>query len=219
MLRCQGCMSHCLQTLIGQSTPLASSSRASLRLGLKSSGPSPRRHASSPTYRHPDDGDGHPSTFRSSRDRVAHTLTKRREYSGSEDGEERRPRLPKAEREKGDSKAFMRTQNRQEWLDSRGTTPPNKKLATTELTEHDTARDAKRFLVRKILNKLADPLQLAQYVRTTLAKEDLDHALEIVRTASKDTQCTVSWNHIIEWLLLKQKLRTALKTYHEVESL
>jgi hypothetical protein len=96
--------------------------------------------------------------------------------------------------------------NRQKWLDSRGVTPMHKQ---TEQKRDDP-------LVRKQLKHLKDPLKLAEHVRATLREDDFESAQAIVRAASKDTQCIVSWNHLIDWQLSKEKLNGAIKTYNEV---
>lgn len=61
-----------------------------------------------------------------------------------------------------------------------------------------------------------DPLKLAEFVRKSLRGDDWDTAVSLVRAASKHIQCTVSWNHLIDWELSKGKMNAALKTYNEV---
>lgn len=63
---------------------------------------------------------------------------------------------------------------------------------------------------------MKDPLQLADFVRKTLRKDDFENAETLVRVASKDVQCTVSWNHLIDWQLSKGRMNAAIKTYNEV---
>lgn len=97
---------------------------------------------------------------------------------------------------------------RQEWLDSRGTRPANK----PPKTEVDQS-----FVVRKHLQYLQDPLKLAGFVRSSLREDgDINTTLEVVRAASKSIQCTVSWNHLIEWYLHQQKMNAAIRIYNEV---
>jgi hypothetical protein len=96
--------------------------------------------------------------------------------------------------------------NRQRWLESRGQTPLHK--------QKEKATDDSLF--RRQLKHLKDPLKLADYVRTTLREDDFESALAIVRAASKDTQCIVSWNHLIDWQLSKGRMNDAIKTYNEV---
>lgn len=63
---------------------------------------------------------------------------------------------------------------------------------------------------------LKDPLKLADTVREYLRDDKFDEALALTQFASKDVQCTVSWNHLINWQLTKGKVRGALKSYNEV---
>ena len=98
------------------------------------------------------------------------------------------------------------SQARQKWLESRGKTPLSKQRE----------KDTDDPLVKRQLKHLKDPLKLAEHVRENLREDDFDSALAIVRAASKDTQCTVSWNHLIDWQLSKYKMKDAIKTYNEV---
>jgi hypothetical protein len=100
-----------------------------------------------------------------------------------------------------------RWEKRQEWLDSRGVRPAQKPV------KEDVDQD---FVVRKHLQYLKDPLKLAEHVRKCLRAGDLDTTLAIVRAASKSIQCTVSWNHLIEWYLSQGKMKSAIRTYNEV---
>lgn len=61
-----------------------------------------------------------------------------------------------------------------------------------------------------------DPLKLADYVRKALNGDDYETALGVVRAASKNLACTVSWNHLIDWNLSKGKMNEAFKIYNEV---
>lgn len=65
---------------------------------------------------------------------------------------------------------------------------------------------------------LKDPLKLANDVRDTLRKDRFEEAQEVVRTASKDLQCVVSWNHLIDWQMSQGKVNGAVKTYNEVRA-
>lgn len=97
---------------------------------------------------------------------------------------------------------------RQEWLESRGVRPPNK------LAKKDVNLD---LVVRKQLWYLQDPLKLAQHIRKTLRDDDIEIAQALVQGASKYMQCTVSWNHLIEWYLNKGKIKYAFRIYNEVK--
>jgi hypothetical protein len=70
--------------------------------------------------------------------------------------------------------------------------------------------------MKKQLKYLKDPLNLAEHVPKVLRDDDFESALALVRAASKDTQCIVSWNHLIDWQLSRQKMNGAIKTYNEV---
>jgi len=103
------------------------------------------------------------------------------------------------------------TNTRQQWIESRGTRPAGKERSR-ESSDLDpqTARE---------LRHLKDPLKLADYVRKKLQGDNFEIAQKVVRAASKDVQCVVSWNHLISWQLSKGALNAALKTYNEVFTL
>jgi len=107
-----------------------------------------------------------------------------------------------------DRKALTETEKRAKWLESRGQTPADKKDLSNQGTDD--------FLVRRKLKTLQDPLNLAVFVRLSLQRDEFEYCQTLVRAASKNMQCTVSWNHLIEWQLSKGKLNAALKTYNEV---
>lgn len=73
------------------------------------------------------------------------------------------------------------------------------------------------FAVGKHLQYLKDPLKIAEHVLATLAKDRYDEALLLVRTASRDTNVTVSWNHLIDYLMKQQRLNAAIKLYNEMK--
>ncbi|KAG4026797.1 hypothetical protein MFRU_036g00300 [Monilinia fructicola] len=102
-----------------------------------------------------------------------------------------------------------RTAKRQEWLDSRGQRPADKKPAPVD------PRIDNKFIWK--LKQLQDPLQLANYVRKLLSEDDFEKALLYVRSASKNVECVVSWNHLIEWQFSKGLLNPAIKTYNEMK--
>ena len=104
------------------------------------------------------------------------------------------------------SGAVSTSYNRQKWLESRGVIPLHKQ----------TERQTDDLLMKKQLRYLKDPLKLAEHVRKILRDDDFESALALVRTASRDTQCIVSWNHLIDWQLSRQKMNGAIKTYNEV---
>lgn len=110
---------------------------------------------------------------------------------------------------KWQDKVTSRTIRRQQWLQSRGIRPESK--PPTPEAEIDRS-------VRKELQYLKDPLVLADHVRQYLREDEFDKTLALVRAASKDVQCTVSWNHLIDYELSKGRMNAAIKTYNEVRS-
>lgn len=76
---------------------------------------------------------------------------------------------------------------------------------------------------RKVLKKhmvyLEDPVKLANDVLRNLQADKYEEALELVRYASKDMPCVVSWNHLVDWQMRTGKINGAMKTYNEVSIL
>jgi pentatricopeptide repeat protein len=66
------------------------------------------------------------------------------------------------------------------------------------------------------LRHLQDPLELATFVRNELGKGKVEEMLQLVRMASHSMQCVVSWNHIIDHYLAKERVNEALKVYNDV---
>ncbi|KAI9641347.1 hypothetical protein NHQ30_010149 [Ciborinia camelliae] len=102
-----------------------------------------------------------------------------------------------------------RSAQRQDWLDSRGQRPVDKKPAAIDPRIDD------KFIWK--LKQLQDPLQLANYIRKLLSDDDFEKALLYVRSASKNVECVVSWNHLIEWQFSKGLLNPAIKTFNEMK--
>lgn len=69
---------------------------------------------------------------------------------------------------------------------------------------------------KRELRHLQDPLELADFVRQELGKEKSTEMLQLVRMASHSMQCVVSWNHIIDHYLAKERVNDALKVYNDV---
>jgi len=69
---------------------------------------------------------------------------------------------------------------------------------------------------KRELRHLQDPLELATFVRQELGKGRLEEMLQLVRMASHSMQCIVSWNHVIDHLLAKERVNDALKVYNDV---
>jgi len=63
---------------------------------------------------------------------------------------------------------------------------------------------------------LNDPYNVANHVRERLVANAYDETLLLVQTASKDMKVTVSWNHLIDHLLRKQRLHAAVKLFNDV---
>lgn len=102
-------------------------------------------------------------------------------------------------------------ETREKWLKSRGQTPAHK------LAKRNVDLGArKRYAVNKHLEFLQDPVKLANDVLQTLRRDEFGEALEVVRAASKNRECVVSWNHLIGWCLSKGKVRRAVNIYNEV---
>lgn len=65
---------------------------------------------------------------------------------------------------------------------------------------------------------LKDPVKLANHTVKLLKGDDFQKALEIVRLASKNVECTVGWNHLIDYEMSKARVTNAVKLYNEVSS-
>jgi pentatricopeptide repeat protein len=63
---------------------------------------------------------------------------------------------------------------------------------------------------------LADPLELARFVKQQLAKDKSTEMLQLVRMASQSMKCVVSWNHLIDHYLAKGRAAQAFKIYNDV---
>ena len=64
--------------------------------------------------------------------------------------------------------------------------------------------------------RITDPLKLAEATLRLLRSDQREPALKRVRVFSRDAQCTVSWNHIINHDLSKGRVVEAIKTFNEV---
>ena len=63
---------------------------------------------------------------------------------------------------------------------------------------------------------LQDPFKLAEHTKYLLEVGHRNKAAQLVRTASKKQECTVSWNHLINDLMRKGKVNMAFEFYNEV---
>jgi len=77
-------------------------------------------------------------------------------------------------------------------------------------------RKAERHLALE-LRYLQDPLKLATHIQDTLQNNELSKAVSLTRMASRTMQCTVSWNHIIDWLMARKSQKQAFKIYNEMK--
>ena len=72
--------------------------------------------------------------------------------------------------------------------------------------------------VQREIRWLRDPLKLADRVAELLGEGNYSTALAIARASSKDLQCTVSWNHLVDFNMAQGKVKEAVKTYNEVRA-
>ncbi|KAL8701221.1 MAG: hypothetical protein Q9224_000605, partial [Gallowayella concinna] len=83
--------------------------------------------------------------------------------------------------------------------------------------------DVVEFRKRKELDRelvfLQDPLKLAANTIDLLRKDENGKALDLVRRASKQIPCTVSWNHLVDYEMSKGRIQKAVKIYNEVIAL
>ena len=73
--------------------------------------------------------------------------------------------------------------------------------------------------IKRELKYLSDPLKLAGLALKILQQDNRAKALDMVRMASRDMACTVSWNHIIDYDMSKGRVNDAIKIYNEVPTL
>ncbi|KAK0099992.1 hypothetical protein ONS95_013190 [Cadophora gregata] len=215
MLTCHGCMRHCLQTIIGDSAFLTAVSRPALTSSLNNV--PLRRSYTGTSYERSRAGQ------EANRGRFGADISNERWQAGNGSGRDKFEKHSPAIRNNNDyglpsesqpwrrgnsAKVSPRTIERKKWLDSRGVRPPSRKEVKAARTESD---------IRHHLSLLNDPLKLADFVRQTLRKDDFAFAEEIVRAASKNTLCVISWNHLVEWQLSKGKMKAAISTFNEMK--
>ena len=73
------------------------------------------------------------------------------------------------------------------------------------------------WVVNKHLRYLNNNFKIAEHVLKTLERGAFDEALLLTRKASRDHKVTVSWNHLIDYLLKGQRLNAAIKLYNEMK--
>jgi hypothetical protein len=74
----------------------------------------------------------------------------------------------------------------------------------------------KKGALEEELRWLKDPLKLGDHTVRLLREDKFQKALEIVRMASKEMECTVSWNHLMDYEMSKGRVQNATKVYNEV---
>ncbi|KAI9671243.1 MAG: hypothetical protein M1829_004650 [Trizodia sp. TS-e1964] len=75
----------------------------------------------------------------------------------------------------------------------------------------------KPHALQKELQYLRDPLKLSNYVRDILASGDHEKAVNIIRAASRDMDCVVSWNLLIQNHMTRKAIVPAFKVYNEMK--
>ncbi|KAI1816075.1 hypothetical protein GGS20DRAFT_540007 [Poronia punctata] len=73
------------------------------------------------------------------------------------------------------------------------------------------------WVARKELQYLNDPLHIGRRVQAVLAKDEFEQAAQMTRLASKDMDVAVSWNHLIDYQLKKDRIHAAFKLYNEMK--
>ena len=66
------------------------------------------------------------------------------------------------------------------------------------------------------LRFLRDPLKLAENTISLLHQDQNLKALVLVRMVSSKMNCTVSWNHLVDYEMSKGRANSAVKLYNEV---
>ena len=79
-------------------------------------------------------------------------------------------------------------------------------------------KEVKKNHIRRELTYLSDPLKLADLAWKILQQDNQAKALDMVRMASRNMACTVSWNHIIDYEMSKGRVNNAVKIYNEVHT-
>jgi hypothetical protein len=65
---------------------------------------------------------------------------------------------------------------------------------------------------------LKDPLKLAERTRQLLALGEIPKAFELVRLASRDAQCPICWNALLDHMMMYGRVKAAFQTYNDVQS-
>ncbi|KAK8090261.1 hypothetical protein PG997_005222 [Apiospora hydei] len=76
---------------------------------------------------------------------------------------------------------------------------------------------ALEWSVNKQLEYLSDPFHIANQVQAILDKNRFDEAKLMVLKASKGKNIAVSWNHLIDYEMRRQKLHSGIKLFNEMK--
>ncbi|KAF1921168.1 pentatricopeptide repeat protein-like protein [Ampelomyces quisqualis] len=71
---------------------------------------------------------------------------------------------------------------------------------------------------KRELRHLQDPLELATFVKRELRKGRTMEMEQLVRMAGHSMNCVVSWNHIIDHHLAKERIGKAMKLYNDMKN-
>ena len=93
---------------------------------------------------------------------------------------------------------------------------PNPPPSQSQSTKASTSASFDTADLQRELRWLPDPLKLADYTVELLNRDEFDKALAIVRLASKNMPCVVSWNHLVDYDMARGHVASAIKTYNEV---
>ncbi|KAF9875624.1 pentatricopeptide repeat domain-containing protein [Colletotrichum karsti] len=92
------------------------------------------------------------------------------------------------------------------------------KSAETEQVAEERKRRKLEWAVNKNLEYLQDRWKVAKHVEATLKKDRFEEALLLTQRASKNDQCVVAWNHLIDHVLNVQKrLNLAIKLFNDMK--
>ncbi|KAL0930788.1 pentatricopeptide repeat containing protein [Colletotrichum truncatum] len=94
-------------------------------------------------------------------------------------------------------------------------------LKDTVESEEFAAKRAKQKLewaVGKHLEHMQDRWKIGKHVEATLRKDRFDEALLLTQRASKDEQCVVAWNHLIDYEIRQRKrLNASIKLLNDMK--
>ena len=95
------------------------------------------------------------------------------------------------------------------------TKPPAESAKDWE-TRDTRYRDPARLALQEELRFLKDPLKLAEHTVRLLHKGETEKAYELVKLSSKSLACTVSWNHLMDYEMSKERAANAMRIYNDV---